>query len=352
MIVSFYDAGFKGLQNNASLVVDNASYKLVKRGVEFDSMSCKCEAFTGDAQPTYCVVKDDRGRYVYGCLAGVPQLNNDNQTEIQASDLKLMLDCDVALDTSQTFFSLFDYLRAVFDTWKEYTLQYDVELVCPEENVSWVYLKPPEGGYVCYNVWHDLIAPYLKFYGLYMTSKIDLVNKKVVFTVGKSMITPKAVRLWEYGIKNFGKVTTGVSEAQCIVYDKTGGTLVYGYHWVLGQNNTVTVAHIDAFDYLPTIYPIRRKIVWKETENYEEEGTSLLNEGNREALEILTKYMFNENIELSNFEADFSTRFDIYLSRGGNKYKSLPCGELHYDANGLVKVQIGYRFTGIEFLLR
>jgi hypothetical protein len=28
----------------------------------------------------------------------------------------------------------------------------------------------------------------------------------------------------------------------------------------------------------------------------------------------------------------------------------LPCGELIYDTSGLVQVQIGYRYTGVDFI--
>ena len=38
MIISFYNEKFVGLQNNASLVVDNPSYSLVRRGVELDEL--------------------------------------------------------------------------------------------------------------------------------------------------------------------------------------------------------------------------------------------------------------------------------------------------------------------------
>ena len=94
MIVSFYDESFNGLQNNASLVVDAASYSLIRRAVDLDELKCTCEAFTESIQPTFVVVKDDRGRYEYGALAGVPQLTSDNQTKITASDLKTMLKAD------------------------------------------------------------------------------------------------------------------------------------------------------------------------------------------------------------------------------------------------------------------
>ena len=87
MIVSFYDKDFKGTKNNASLVVDNASYSLTRRAVDLDDMKCTCEAFTEDMQPTFVVVKNDRGNYLYGALAGVPQLTEDNQTKVTGSDL-------------------------------------------------------------------------------------------------------------------------------------------------------------------------------------------------------------------------------------------------------------------------
>ena len=65
MILTFYDKEFKGLQNNASLVVDTAtnSFALIKRGVEMDSLNCHAEAFTENIQPVFLVLKDDLGRY-------------------------------------------------------------------------------------------------------------------------------------------------------------------------------------------------------------------------------------------------------------------------------------------------
>ena len=61
MIVSFLDQNFKGLQNNASLIVGNENYLLVKKPVELDELSCTCEAFTEDIQPTFLVIKDNIG---------------------------------------------------------------------------------------------------------------------------------------------------------------------------------------------------------------------------------------------------------------------------------------------------
>ena len=97
------------------------------------------------------------------------------------------------------------------------------------------------------------------------------------------------------------------------------------------------------------IYPIKRKVVIKETDQSEEVET-LKAQADQEALETLTDSLFKEDLSLENFQADFQTCCNIYPKRGEGLYKALPVGELHYDATGLKKVQIGYRFTGIQFL--
>lgn len=352
MIVSFYDEKFKGLQNNASLAVDNQSYSLVKRGIDFDSLSCKCEPFTENIQPTFLVVKNDRGNYMYGCLAGIPELNAANQTEIVGSDLKTMLKSDVVFNLSSPFADVNTYLLSVFNVWKEQVNQgtFSVKLVFSEkvQTIEFENLKPQGEKPAVYNAWEDLIAPYLKYYGLFMTSEIDLIRKEVVFKIGKAMSNPKNVKLWEIGIKNYGKWVADVNETQCIVYNSSTGAIASrGYRWILTSKNAITTNSSNR-----DIFPVKRKIVWKEAKeaNDAQEVKALLATGNQEALEELTKSMFNENLELSGMEADFETRFELYVRRGEPKYKSLPCGELHYNASGLVKVQAGYRFTGIQFL--
>lgn len=363
MIISFYDNEFKGLQDNASLVVDNKSYSLIRRGVDLDSLKCKCEAFTENIQPTFLIVKNDRGNYVYGCLAGIPQLNADNQTEVTGSDLKTMLKSDVLLEFPQTFTSVNAYLVYVFNEWNKQVNQnsFNCELVFDAGvgNIAFDKLIPSGESYVSVNAWENVFAPYLKYYALFMTGEVDLVNKKVVFHIGASMQNPLNIKLWELGIQNYGKWIADVNETQGYVLNTATGQVYTkdkdgnvhkreddgGFSWILTSQNVVTID--------PTardIYPIKRKIVLKETDD-ETKVASLLDEAAREALETLTDSMFKENIEIEGIQADFTTRFDIVVHRGEDIYKSLPCGELHYDSTGLIKVQIGYRFTGIQFLL-
>ena len=343
MIVSFYDKNFKGLQDNASLVVAKDSYSLIKRPVEMNTISCKCEAFTEDIQPTFLIIQDNKGVYIYGCLAGIPLLNEKNQTEINGTDLKSMLSSDVILDVT-SYTTVNDYITYVFNQWKEQVNQdsFNVELIYNENvgTITMTDLKPSATEKDVYNA-YDEISQYLKFYNLYIDSKIDLINKKVIFTIGVTMWKNKNlnIRLSDYGIKNYGKWVADTNE--CQGYYNNNGTWTDGYKWILTSNNKITTT-----ESLRDIYPIKRKVII---------NTESLDKANEESLTELLNSLYNENIELNADDiltdnASFETKFSIYLKKGQGLYKELPCGELHYNANGLTKVQIGYRYSGVEFI--
>ena len=356
MIVSFYDKDFKGTKNNASLVVDNASYSLTRRAVDLDDLKCTCEAFTEDMQPTFVVVKNDRGNYLYGALAGVPQLTEDNQTKITASDLKTMLKADVLLDLSKTFSDVNAFLTDVFSQWNEQVTQgsFACELVFNGNvgTVAFDFLKPSAETWAIYDAWEDIFAPYLKYYGLFMTTELDLVAKKVVFRIGLSMYRNVTVKLWEWGAYDYGKWVADVSETQSYVLNTATKELTEGERWILTSKNEITndPSHRD-------VYPIKRRVTLKETED-ESEITALKAAADTEALKELVESMYQENIEIEGLlprDQDtiisMESRFNVVVHRGETVYKSLPCGELQYDASGLKKVQIGFRTTGISFIL-
>ena len=348
MIASFYDKNFKGLQNNASLVISKDSYSLIKRPVEMNTLSCVCESFTEDIQPTFLVIQDNKGGYVYGCLAGIPLLNENNQTEINGTDLKSMLSSDVILQPT-TYDYVNDYITYIFNQWKEQVNQnsFNVELnftdnlkkISEEED----YREPmtdlqPNTEKDVYNA-YDELAQYLKYYDLYIEGSIDLINKKVIFTIGRTMFRTLNIRLWEYGIRNYGKWVADTNEAQG--YYNNNGTWQEGYKWILTSSNDITTN-----ESLRDIYPIKRKVIV---------NTESLEKANEESLTELLNSLYNENIDLNaddilQANANFETKFAIYLKQGAGKYKDLPCGELQYDATGLIKVQIGYRYSGVDFI--
>ena len=410
MIVSFYDKNFKGLQNNASLVVDKDSYSLIKRPIEMNSLTCICEPFTENIQPTFLIIKDNIGNKIYSSLAGIPLLNSENKTEINGTDLKSMLSSDVILEPT-TYTLVKDYIKYVFDEWKSQVNQnsFNVELHFNDAVTDAITDLKPSNDKAVYNAF-DEIQAYLKFYNLYIDSDIDLVNKKVVFTIGKTMFRLMNIKLWEYGIKDYGKFIADVNE--CQGYYKNGTTWNTGYKWIMTsdgyifveQNGTDTIYNIittlnsanssdynvkdnfyvgktiytimeieknyKAYTYTNDnafiqditqngyvqvgyyklrltqrdIYPIKRKVFVSEED---------LTDANTQALTELLNNLYNEDITLNAVEQmpDYETKFAIYVNKGDKTpYKFLPCGELHYNSNGLTKFQIGYRFTGAEFI--
>ena len=356
MIVTFYDETFNGLQNNASLVIDNASYSLTRRAVDLDELKCTCEAFTENIQPTFVVIKNDRGNYVYGALAGVPQLTEDNQTKITASDLKTMLKADVLLDLSQEFSDVNAFLEHVFSKWNEQVTQgsFTCELVFNDNvgTIAFEFLAPAAETWAVYDAWEDIFAPYLKYYGLFMVAELDLVAKKVVFRIGISMYRDVTVKLWEWGIYDYGKWVADVNETQGYVLNTTMKMLTAGTRWILTSQNKITNDSSNR-----DIYPIKRRITFKETDDTSE-VEALKTEADTEALKELVESMYQENIEIEGLLdrgqdpiVSLESRFNVVVRRGEAIYKSLPCGELQYDAAGLKKVKIGFRTSGISFIL-
>ena len=128
--------------------------------------------------------------------------------------------------------------------------------------------------------------------------------------------------------------------------------LTAGTRWILTSQNEITKDPSNR-----DIYPIKRRITVKETEN-NSEIDKLKTEADTEALEELVDSMYQENIEIEGLLdrkqdpiVSLESRFNVVVRRGESIYKSLPCGELQYDAEGLKKVQIGFRTTGISFIL-
>ena len=186
---------------------------------------------------------------------------------------------------------------------------------------------------------YDELAKYLKYYDLFIDTEVDLINKKVIFTIGKTMFRTLNIKLWEHGIKNYGKWVADVNE--CQGYYNNNGTWEAGYKWILTKDNKITITESER-----NIYPIKRKVIVNEDS---------IEKANEESLTELLNSLYNENIDLNADEvlqerASLETKFIIFTKQGQPAYKELPCGELQYDSNGLKKVQIGYRYSGVEFI--
>lgn len=346
MIVSFYDKNLISIAGNSSLMVAKDSYSLIKRPVEMNSLTCTCEAINGDVQPVFLVIMDDRGRgseIIYGCLAGVPILDNKKQTQINGTDLKSVLSSDIYFEPYGSYEFVNHYLAHVFLTWKEQVNQ-DTLPVRLEMNAA---DKPftnliPANGKVVINA-YDELANYLKAYDMYLDTRIDLVNKEIIFTIGDIMTDAVDVKLWEYGVNNYGKWVADINEAQGYYHNDSTDEWQAGIKWILTSDNKITATESNR-----DIFPVKKTIVT---------STDSIEAANEDSLTALLDSLYNENIEIQADEnlrerASFKSKFAVWMQRGakGYKYKDLPCGELRYDEYGLTEIQIGYRYSGLDFI--
>jgi len=343
MIVSFYDKDFVALQNNASLSV--GKWELRRKAVDYDDFSLTSEPFIQDVNPCFVIMKDDYGRYKYGALAGIPQLNKDNQTELVASDLKTIFNNEI-LFQFEIYSYLDEMLSAVLTAFNSQVMQGSFTLEIDLTDLSTIEMSDliPTTNLEVYNVFDDILVPYMKYYNCYMTSQIDETNKKLVFTIKRTNLYTLPLKLWELDIKDYGKWISSLNESQCVV--SLDGVLTYGTKFLLLSDSSITNNTS-----LRDLYPIKKSVVFKETSDSSEVAT-LLNEGTVEVLEKLIEARYNESIEFStnriqSYEnADFGTEFDVYVKRG-TLYKTLPLGEIYENQDEDKKLKVGYKSDDI-----
>lgn len=345
MILTFYDKNFVALQNNASLNV--GIWNLSRKAVDFDDFTAISEGFEEDINPTFVVMKDDRGRYKYAAFAGIPEKEENNQTNIQASDLKTIHNNDVLLNfpeytTESLLNSMFSYIFQEFYSQvvqESFEIEYDLSDIATLKFDELI----PETGYNVYSLWGDILVPYMKYYGIYMTSKLDLENKKIIFTMGRINKYSRFINLYETKNLNYGKWIASVNETQYII--KTPTQLIYGEQYILNSQNQI--GSIDKIQ--RDLYPIKKKLIFKETDY--EPGTSdyekVKMEAMEESLTELINAMYNESLELDVNNAfftedSFDSVFEIYINKG-NLYKKLPLGEIVEKNDGTKKFILGYK---------
>ena len=351
MIITFYDKDFNPLQDNASLNV--GEWQLVKRAVDFDDFTATCEPFLERINPTFVVMKDDFGRYKYGAFAGIPELDAENKTNLQASDLKTIFNSELLVDSSvlsSSYYYVKDYLIALFEAVKTQVIKDSFNIELDVSNISNLPVSDlkPSNNLKVYSIWEDCIVPYLKYYDLYMTSFISVAQKKITYKVGYAKDRVLPLRLWEFGIKNYGKYIASVNECQCIV--SVNGIKTYGSNYILLSDNSITTNSS-----LRNLYPIKRKVILKVTDDTSE-ITPLRTEGNVEALKELVEARYQETFTINTSglkqyeEADFGVAFNVYTERG-TFYKQLPLGQIIESSNNEKQLKIGYKPDDIVFYL-
>ena len=353
MILTFYDKNFIALSENSSLNVGDWSLK--RNAVDYDDFSCTSEAFSEEIQPTFAVLKEDNGRYKYGCFAGIPTLNINNQTVLQGSDLKTYFNNEIYAKFNNLV-SIKALFNAIFIAFETQVNQSSFDLEFDTSDLSRIYLDPlvfSDTKYTKYNVW-EILVKYMKYYDIYCYSKLDLINKKIIYYFKKTNTNILGIHLWEYGIKTVGKFLTSTNQAQGIV-NLNGTNLTYCTNYILRSDNTITTVSTEA-----DIYPIKKKFFIKEVTDELDDYAS---EVNQDALSAIVEARFNESFEISVDDSqylssvDFTYSFNCYIKKSNiiTFYKQLPLGSIYEGSIGGLeqqkKLTLGYKIDDIVFYI-
>ena len=349
--ITFYDKDFGALQNNSSLEV--GIWTLRRKANDFDDFNVESEAFIENINPTFVIMKDERGRYKYGAFAGIPQLTNENKTNVQASDLKTIFNNNVLLQFG-TYFKLKNMFAYMFTEFDKQVIQGYFNVFFDLSDIADIEMDilVPDTSMKVYNLWDDILQKYMKYYNLFMDSKIDLSNKSIVYRIARTNKTKKGLGLWKINIKNYGKWIASVNEAYAVV--NNNGKLTYSPTYILNSQNEIGTTDKITRD----LFPIKNNIVLKETddsteiqtlleEGIEECLTTLIDARYNEDIEFNTVYLNGNNLEETDYKNDyFDTTYAVYI-KAGEFYKNLPIGELYENQNGEKKIKLGYKADNI-----
>lgn len=331
MIITFYDKEFIAVKDNSSLNV--GSWSLTKKAVDYDSFTATCQKFNESINPTFVVMQDDYGQYVYGAFSGVPMINSKEQTEITASDLKTILNNEVVLSLG-SYSTVKDLLEYVLNNFKAQCVDEALAVEFNLDNIADIEMDGvfvPDVELGKYNAW-DIVSTYITYYDIFMESKLDLVNKKIVFDFYPLQEAQDTINLETLNIRNYGKHIAPTNTARVIEIDSDAGTLTYGREYVLLADNTITN---DTS--LRDLYPIKVKIF----------STDL------DAVVELANSRYSESIEINSVsvrDALLGFKYKVY-ERAGVFYKDLPAGEIMTNSSGQSTIKLGYKSDDILFYI-
>jgi len=369
MILTFYDKDFKPISDNSSLNI--GSWDLTNKAIDFDDFSCTSEPFLINVQPTFAVMMDDLGNYLYGCFAGVPELTIENQTKLTGSDLRTFLNNDIyCLYSNYGSKTLKDYFTDVINDFQSQinddSISIDFDFTkCSAENIiiSSGELQPSMTSYEIKNIWNDLLIPYLEYYDMFLSARIDLVNKKIVYSFvdiggGFNNLQYLSIKIHadDYGILNLGKYSTSLNEAQAIVVSGTTSISESSYA-ILKKDNSIVVTSTPQNE--RELFPPKKKTILK-TASSSSEVSGLMSEGIEEAVQALANARYNESISLVAGKdeiinnAGLSDVVSIYMKNGNvyNKYKDLPVGSIKTGKNKDKTMTIGYKSDDIVLYIK
>lgn len=323
MFITLYDHNFRVISNNSSLTVGN--YLLSRRAYDLNEFSAICEPIELTATPMFATLKTNEGDRYYDMLAPLILRESDGKSKIVARDLYAVYNTECVIDFTVQLHDVREFMQYIYNAWKAFDISgFNVNLDLTSVTIEDPLYQPTEKA--IYNVM-DLFSKTMRFYGLYMSSEINMYTKTLDFKVRSQKENTRKIKLEEFGIFDFGKYQPEVNTA--IAMD-TG--LNIRHNWYLLQNGSITTQSA-----LRDIFPTSTRILTADDINQADfDAVGLLAE-NRYQEEIPVNIVYDYD-RLSTI--DFNTSFEVYYN--GKYYKTLPIGEITDDGTKNRIIKLGY----------
>lgn len=343
MYYAVYDRNFNILGNVNPL----KSYKLQRRAYDKNALKIVGTKLADDIKDPFWVSINERtGEIIHMALCGVPYTNKDNQTEIEARDIKSIFDTKAVFDFAGYLSGTVSATLADFMTWIWETvsaqIDFGFDFQFDVSDVSGITLDlsllPVDK--TVYNVW-EIMSTELYYYRCYLEVIAEPATDapvKVAFAVkhigkvdddgNRNLVS---VELSDFGISEIDKVINGVNKV--VVYEDDTYTDTMPLIYYLYSDNTIGTNGVHA----SRIYPEKVEIFAGDNGLYN-------------AIKMLAENMYNENINIPISESvagklladvDFDTLVDVYS--GGVFYRTLPIGEIETTHDGKKTIKVGYR---------
>jgi len=182
MYIEVYDKNLNHISN-----IINVKYNITRRVFDLDTALfegvCEDDISTGFIY-VFC---DDVGNYIYsGFMGSINQRNN--YVNFKGIDLKSVFDTEITLDFSskpapKIMSLLFQEIKAEFlvqSTEIQSILPINIDYVAALYSIDWIANYDYQ--FIVVNV-KDFLKPYLAYYGYYIQSKFDKVEKKLDFKI-------------------------------------------------------------------------------------------------------------------------------------------------------------------------
>lgn len=329
MYITFYNEDFKPLSDNSSLAIE--TFSLSKRAYDLNEFTCVCEPIDLKVYPFFAVIRNDKGKDWYYCLAPIVTRTSDNKSQVVARDLKGLLNSECFLPPGHFYGKnqLKNYIDDIFTAWKSTDyygfnkITFDTSDLANYEAPEAIF-APGEAGF--YNAF-ELLKKAMAYYEIYIDTKIDIATQTLTFIVKRNGEKLENVHLEDYGIVEFNKSAPAFTIAVASTNDFTIQEKWYldddGEITGTGSSEMVLPSCVKSF-LADTIDSARVEAI-----------LALAEERNQEAIELEV----SENDRL--YDIGFDTRINVYYNK--TYYDTLPIGQITDNEKGERKITLGYK---------